>query len=107
MSNEANPTSTFTNSRVDATIRPRRNGMQSRGEGVRERGTVVLSRIDAAADDSVAGDVVSAGTAALRRDFQLSTDPMERIADSEDGSAEMVGTTGLEPAAHGALNRSH
>lgn len=48
---------------------------------LRDRGSVVLRRIDAAADDSVAGDVIRASTAALRRDFELGTDPMERIAD--------------------------
>ena len=52
--------------------------------GVRDRGTVLLRRIDAAADDSVAGDVIRAGTAALRRDFELSADPMERIADYDE-----------------------
>jgi predicted ATPase len=46
----------------------------------RDKGTVVLRRIDAAADDSVAGDIVRANTAALRRDFELSTAPMDRIA---------------------------
>ncbi len=51
--------------------------------GVRDIGTVVLRRIDAAADDSVAGDVIRAGTAALRREFELDADPMERIADYE------------------------
>jgi predicted ATPase len=48
---------------------------------LRDRGNVVLRRIDAAADDSVAGDMIRASTAALRRDFELGTDPMERIAD--------------------------
>lgn len=46
----------------------------------RDKGTVVLRRIDAAADDSVAGDMIRANTAALRRDFELGVDPTDRIA---------------------------
>lgn len=50
----------------------------------RDKGLVVLRRIDAAADDSVAGDMIHANTAALRRFFELGTHPMERIADYEE-----------------------
>ncbi len=46
----------------------------------RDKGTVVLRRIDAAADDSVAGDMIHANTAALRREFGLGVDPTDRIA---------------------------
>ena len=46
---------------------------------VRDKAVIMLRRVDAAADDSVAGDVIRAGTAALRRDFELSADPLERV----------------------------
>ena len=46
----------------------------------RDKGTVVLRRIDAAADDSVAGDMIRANTAALRGEFELGLDPTDRIA---------------------------
>ena len=49
-----------------------------------DKAMVVLRRIDAAADDSIAGDVIRAGTAALRRDFALGADPMERVPDYEE-----------------------
>lgn len=46
---------------------------------IRDKGSVVLRRIDAAADDSVAGDMIRANTAALRREFELTVDPTDRI----------------------------
>lgn len=46
---------------------------------VRDRASVTLGRIDAAADDTMAGDTIRAGTAALRRDYNLGTDPLERV----------------------------
>jgi predicted ATPase len=48
---------------------------------VRDRASIMLRRIDAAADDTLAGDVIRAGTAALRRDYNLGTDPLERVPD--------------------------
>lgn len=48
---------------------------------VRDKASIMLRRIDTAADDSVAGDIIRAGTAALRREFDLGTDPLERVPD--------------------------
>ena len=46
---------------------------------VRDRASAMLRRVDAAADDTRAGDIIRAGTARLRRDFALATDPLERL----------------------------
>ena len=51
---------------------------------VRDRASAMLRRIDAAADDTTAGDTIRAGTARLRRDFALGTDPLERLPDYEN-----------------------
>lgn len=48
---------------------------------VRDRATAMLRRIDATSDNTTAGDTIRAGTAALRRDFDLGTDPLERVPD--------------------------
>lgn len=48
---------------------------------LRDRATTMLKRIDAAADDTPSGDMIRAGTARLRRDFNLSTDPLDRVVD--------------------------
>lgn len=48
---------------------------------VRDRASIMLGRIDAAADDTRAGDIIRVGTAALRRDYNLGTDPLERVPD--------------------------
>lgn len=48
---------------------------------VRDRASVMLGRVDAAADDTTAGDIIRAGTAALRRDYNLGADPLERVPD--------------------------
>ena len=47
----------------------------------RDRAAMTLKRIDAAVDDTMAGDVVQAGTARIRRDFKLSTDPLKSVDD--------------------------
>ncbi|MCM3846316.1 ATP-binding protein [Pseudonocardia sp. DR1-2] len=48
---------------------------------IRDRASVMLSRIDAATDNSTAGDTIRAGTTALRRDYRLSSEPLERVPD--------------------------
>lgn len=50
---------------------------------VRDRASTLLRRIDAAADDTTAGDTIRAGSARLQRDFTLRTDPLERVPDYE------------------------
>ncbi len=50
---------------------------------VRDRAATTLWRIDAAADDTTAGDTIRAGTARLRRDFKLGTDPLDRVPEYE------------------------
>lgn len=49
----------------------------------RDRALVTLRRIDAAVDDTPAGDVVHAGTARLRRDFKLTSEPLKNIDNYE------------------------
>lgn len=46
---------------------------------IRDRAAIMLRGIDAAADDTSAGDAVRAGTARLRRDFNLGMDPLGRV----------------------------
>jgi predicted ATP-dependent endonuclease of OLD family len=47
----------------------------------RDRAAATLKRIDAAVDDTTAGDIVQAGTARLRRDFKLATEPLKHVDD--------------------------
>jgi energy-coupling factor transporter ATP-binding protein EcfA2 len=47
----------------------------------RDRAGSVLNRIDTAVDNTAAGDLVRAGTAKLRRDFRLATDPLRNVDD--------------------------
>ncbi|MDI9914750.1 hypothetical protein [Rhodococcus sp. IEGM 1379] len=51
---------------------------------VRDRAAAMLGRIDATSDNTTAGDTIRAGTAALRRDFDLGTDPLERVPDYQN-----------------------
>ncbi|KQR99794.1 hypothetical protein ASG12_03200 [Williamsia sp. Leaf354] len=46
---------------------------------LRDRASMMLRRIDAAADDTEDGDMIRAGTARIRRDFKLDTDPLEGV----------------------------
>lgn len=48
---------------------------------MRDRAAIALKRIDAAVDDTMAGDVIQAGTARLRRDFKLTVDPLKNVED--------------------------
>lgn len=48
---------------------------------VRDRAATMLRRLDAAVDDTAAGDVVQAMTARLRREFKLTTDPLKNVDD--------------------------
>jgi hypothetical protein len=43
---------------------------------IRDRASIMLRRIDAAADETHEGDIIRAGTARLRRKFDLGTDPL-------------------------------
>lgn len=45
----------------------------------RDVASTTLRRIDAAVDDTVAGDVVHSGTMRMRRDFRLATDPLKNV----------------------------
>lgn len=47
----------------------------------RDRAAMTLKRIDAAVDDTLAGDVIHAGTTRLRRDFKLTTDSLKNVDD--------------------------
>ncbi|RII95431.1 hypothetical protein DZF95_01130 [Clavibacter michiganensis] len=47
----------------------------------RDRAATTLKRIDAAIDDTEAGNVVQSGTARIRRNFKLSTDPLKNVDD--------------------------
>lgn len=50
----------------------------------RDRALTVLKRVDAAVDDSTAGDVVRAETARLRREFKLTSEPLKSVDDYPD-----------------------
>lgn len=45
----------------------------------RDRAAMTLKRLDAAVDDTTAGDVVRAETARLRREFKLTTEPLKNV----------------------------
>ncbi|MGO4453363.1 AAA family ATPase [Arthrobacter sp. RAF14] len=47
----------------------------------RDRAMIMLNQIDAAADSTTAGDAIRVGTASIRRDFKLATDPLKKIDD--------------------------
>ncbi|MFC8530294.1 AAA family ATPase [Nocardia sp. NPDC057227] len=47
----------------------------------RDLAALTLARIDAAVDDTAAGDVVRAGTARIRRNFKLATEPLKKVED--------------------------
>lgn len=51
------------------------------GGCTRDRAAMTLKRIDAAVDDTTAGDIVRAGTARMRRDFKLTTEPLKNLDD--------------------------
>ncbi|HEY3558875.1 MAG TPA: AAA family ATPase [Kribbella sp.] len=48
---------------------------------IRDRALVALRRIEAAADDTEVGDVIRAGLATIRRDHELTAEPLKRITD--------------------------
>jgi predicted ATPase len=56
---------------------------------IRDKASMMLRRIEAATDDTVAGDVIRAGTSRLRRRYNLSVDPLSRVADYEDFLTEL------------------
>ncbi len=62
----------------------------------RDRAATTLKRIDAAVDDTSAGDVVRAGTARMRRDFKLATDPLKNLDDYPTFLEQLKGLRHLE-----------
>jgi energy-coupling factor transporter ATP-binding protein EcfA2 len=58
---------------------------------LRDQASVVLRRVDAAADDTEAGDVIRSGTARLRRMHGLGTDPLARLTDYGTFSDDLKG----------------
>ncbi|PPJ02261.1 ATP-dependent nuclease [Nocardia cyriacigeorgica] len=50
----------------------------------RDRALAVLRRVDAAVEDSTAGDFVRAETARLRREFKLASEPLKNVDDYPD-----------------------
>ena len=48
---------------------------------IRDRANTALKRIDTAVDDTTAGDIIQAGTARLRREFKLTTEPLKIVED--------------------------
>lgn len=45
----------------------------------RDRALTMLRRVDAAVDETTAGDIIRSGTAGLRRDFKLTTEPLKNV----------------------------
>ncbi|MGA6168571.1 ATP-binding protein [Amycolatopsis magusensis] len=56
---------------------------------IRDKANIMLKRIEAATDDTAAGDVIRAGTSRLRRSYDLSVDPLSRVTDYEDFLSEL------------------
>ena len=56
---------------------------------VKDAASEMLKRIDAATDDTPAGDIVRAGTARLRREHQLDIAPLSRVADYDTFLTEL------------------
>jgi predicted ATPase len=56
---------------------------------VRDKASTMLKRVEAATDDTTAGDIIRAGTSRLRRTYELSVDPLSRVADYENFLAEL------------------
>ncbi len=48
---------------------------------IRDQGLVLLRRVEAAADDTEVGDMIRAGLATVRRDHELTEEPLKRVAD--------------------------
>lgn len=72
----------------------------------RDRAATTLKRIDAAVDDTTAGDIVQAGTARIRRDFKLSTEPLKNVDRYPDFLEQLGNLRHLERLNHqGALSR--
>lgn len=66
----------------------------------RDRAAVVLKRIDAAVDDTFAGDVIHAGTTRLRRDFKLAAEPLKNVDDYPDFLEQLRNLRHLERLNH-------
>jgi len=66
----------------------------------RDRAAVVLKRIDAAVDDTFAGDVIHAGTTRLRRDFKLAAEPLKNVDDYPDFLEQLRSLRHLERLNH-------
>lgn len=47
----------------------------------RDHAALTLKRVDAAVDDTTAGDIIQSGTARLRREFKLTTEPLKNVDD--------------------------
>lgn len=62
----------------------------------RDRAATTLRRIDAAVDDTTAGDVIRAGTARMRRDFKLAADPLKNLDDFSLFLEQLKGLRHLE-----------
>lgn len=62
---------------------------QSKG-ATRDSALSALRRIDAAADDTPAGDIFRAGTAGLRRDYELEAKPLANVARYEAFISELA-----------------
>lgn len=56
---------------------------------IRDQAGMMLKRVDAATDDTAAGDIIRAGTARLRRAYDLNVDPLNRIANYEQFLKEL------------------
>jgi hypothetical protein len=62
----------------------------------RDRAAITLKRIDSAADDTPAGDLIHAQTATLRREFKLGTDPLKKVDDYTQFVEKLQGIRHLE-----------
>lgn len=60
----------------------------------RDRALMVLRRVDAAADDTTAGDIIRAETARLRREFKLTHEPLKNV-DNYQSFLERLGNLRL------------
>lgn len=58
---------------------------------LRDQASAMLRRVDAAADDTEAGDIIRSGTARLRRSYDLGTEPLARVSDYDTFASELGG----------------
>jgi hypothetical protein len=69
----------------------------------RDRASIALKRIDAAVDNTIAGDIIRAHTARLRRDFKLTVEPLKNVDDYQSFVGSVKALRHIERLTHQGL----